>query len=581
MIRLIQDIIRNAFKLGKFEIILFFCLLIISTAIEILGVSLIIPLISVLIDANDISKYSEFLDFNFKSKEIFINYIMLFFLLVFTAKYIITIIIEYLIVKYTKNWEIEMIMRLLDRHITSPWLDTIKNQERLLKNILTNIPTFISSGITAVLNIFKSLFILLGIIFFLVYQKGTLVFMIISLFIFIFYFLLKNFKNHLIKISNKYSDYIDIKYDLSDEIKNGLREIKILNLKNFFLKKFFLNEKLIAKTDIIKKIVNILPKIIIEFILIIGFLLIIYFNSEKPEEILPLLGLISFIVYRSQPLLASLVSTLANIQLNTAQINDGMAVINFENKIEKFDKDNNEDIGNLKIDPDCNSVIKIIDLFFSYEQNKKDDKKIFSGLNLSLEFGNIYALSGANGTGKSTLADLITGFLKPNAGEILYNGKNINLFSKKWMNSIAYLSQNFFLFNDTIKNNITLVTKNEKNFDYDKYQEALEATNLKQEFLKFENYDDTILKDSGKKLSGGQKQRIALARMVYKNSKLIILDEPTASLDKESSDLMFKMLQKIKKNKLIIIISHSQEILKKSDKIIKIDNKIISLLDNE
>jgi len=405
--------------------------------------------------------------------------------------------------------------------------------------------------------------------------------MIISLFIFIFYFLLKNFKNHLIKISNKYSDYIDIKYDLSDEIKNGLREIKILNLKNFFLKKFFLNEKLIAKTDIIKKIVNILPKIIIEFILIIGFLLIIYFNSEKPEEILPLLGLISFIVYRSQPLLASLVSTLANIQLNTAQINDGMAVINFENKIEKFDKDNNEDIGNLKIDPDCNSVIKIIDLFFSYEQNKKDDKKIFSGLNLSLEFGNIYALSGANGTGKSTLADLITGFLKPNAGEILYNGKNINLFSKKWMNSIAYLSQNFFLFNDTIKNNITLVTKNEKNFDYDKYQEALEATNLKQEFLKFENYDDTILKDSGKKLSGGQKQRIALARMVYKNSKLIILDEPTASLDKESSDLMFKMLQKIKKNKLIIIISHSQEILKKSDKIIKIDNKIISLLDNE
>ena len=69
--------------------------------------------------------------------------------------------------------------------------------------------------------------------------------------------------------------------------------------------------------------------------------------------------------------------------------------------------------------------------------------------------------------------------------------------------------------------------------------------------------------------------------MVYKNSKLIILDEPTASLDKESSDLMFKMLQKIKKNKLIIIISHSQEILKKSDKIIKIDNKIISLLDNE
>jgi len=127
-----------------------------------------------------------------------------------------------------------------------------------------------------------------------------------------------------------------------------------------------------------------------------------------------------------------------------------------------------------------------------------------------------------------------------------------------------------------------LTSKNEKNsFDNDQYQKALEAVNLKTELLKFDNYDDTILRESGKKLSGGQKQRIAIARLIYRNSNIIILDEPTAHLDKESIDFLFKMLQRIKKDKLILIISHDQEILKKSDKIIKIDNRKINFLNNE
>ena len=89
---------------------------------------------------------------------------------------------------------------------------------------------------------------------------------------------------------------------------------------------------------------------------------------------------------------------------------------------------------------------------------------------------------------------------------------------------------------------------------------------------KFKGRDELEIKNSGRNLSGGQKQRIAIARLIYKDSKIVILDEPTSSLDQISSELMMKMLNEIKKDKLILIISHSQEILNKCDEILTIEN---------
>ncbi len=572
MIKFILEIANNSFKLGKFKFFQVFSLILLSTIIELIGIAMIIPLISIFLDTNNINEYLEFINFGFLNQQNFLNFILILFLLVFLIKYSLTIVIEYLIVKYTKSWEIDLIMRLIDYHLNRPWIETLKYHESLIKNIVTDIPSFVSNGITGILNISKSFLILSGIIIFLLYQKGPSTIVIFLIFSLIFYFLLKVFKNYLSRVSSVYSRLISTKYNLTDEIRNGLREIKIQNLKNFFLKEFLNNEKAIAKIDIIRKIVTILPKIIIEIISIIGFLLVVYFYAGNSKGLIPLLGLLTFIIYRSQPLLSSLGSLLANIQLYSVQIKSGMNVINLAKKIENIKKD----AENLEINSNPNSEIKVNNLDFTYDESN-EEKKIFSNLNLSLKFGNIYALAGKNGSGKSTFADLITGLLKPQKGDILFNGQNINLFTNKWMNSISYLSQNYFLFNDTIKNNITLQTKNEGTFYKKRYEQAIEVSNLDEEFEKFEDNDNSFLRDSGKNLSGGQKQRIAIARLIYKNSKVIILDEPTASLDKKSSELMINMLKKLKDNKLIIVISHSQEILNQCDKILNISNRNISL----
>jgi ATP-binding cassette subfamily C protein len=570
VIDLFFKIITSAIRLGGKEIFFVFFLIIFSTLIELLGISLIIPIISFFLDPTKIITYQNLIFFNFLknlNSNYFVNFILIIFFFVFLIRYILTIAIEYFVVKYSKKWEIDLIIKLIDYHLSRSWTDTIKNQNFLIKNILTDIPSFINQGLTGILNIFKIFFILSGIVLYLIYLKGPVVILILFIITSIFYFFLKIFKNYLTKVSLKFSDGMDIKYNLTNEITKGFREIKIHNLKLFFLREYSNNENLLAKIDVAKKITSIIPKIIIELLCILTFLLIVFFRSDDPQDLIPLLGLLSFIVYRSQPLLASLASLFASLQIFSYQIKDAIIVIELSRKFNSI----NKNIELKKIYVTSGSVLEIKNLDFSYEDNYS--KKVFSNLNLSLKFGKIYGFKGENGTGKSTLADLIIGLIKPQNGEILLNGKNVNLFSNIWMNSVSYLSQNFFLFNDTIKNNITLELKYKNSFVKEKYDRALKISNLINELDKFPHRDNSFLTSSGSNFSGGQKQRIAIARLIYRDSKIIILDEPTSSLDNNSSELMINMLKEIKKDKLIIIISHSAKILRECDEIYTINDK--------
>ena len=482
MLKFIFEISKNAFKLSGNKLFFVFFLILLSTAIELLGISLIIPIISIFMDSSNIEHYKSLFNFKFLDNFNFLNLILILFFFVFIIKYALTVLTEYLTVKYLKKWEISLIIRIIDHHFKRPWIVSLKSHKLLIKNIFTDITVFINQGVTGVLNIIKCLLILSGIIIYLIFEKGMITIIIFSIFSIIFFFFIKGFKNYLAKISNDYGNFMDLKFNLTNEINNGFRDIKIHNLKNYFLKEYLNNEKSIAVVDIIKKLIQILPKIVIELVCIFGFVLVVLANSSDPDNIVPFLGLLTFVIYRSQPLLTSLATLTAALQLHSVQIKEGINLINLSEKIHN----SNEDNDSKEVYMDLNSIIEINNVDFSYEDNPSK-KKIFSDLNISLKFGNIYGLSGKNGTGKSTFADLIIGLLKPQKGNILLNSKNINSLSSSWINSISYLSQNYFLFNDTIKNNITLDTKKDQIFNNERYERALKQAGFKNIILENRN----------------------------------------------------------------------------------------------
>ena len=154
---------------------------------------------------------------------------------------------------------------------------------------------------------------------------------------------------------------------------------------------------------------------------------------------------------------------------------------------------------------------------------------------------------------------MIIGFLNPKQGEILVDGKPLKENYKKWISKIGIVSQNIFLFNDTVENNIAFGSQ----VNEDRIRETLKRVNLNPDDRRFGPL--TQIEENGGNLSGGEIQRISIARSLYNDSDLIIFDEPTSNLDLENSILIEKLIYSLRKKKTIVVISHDKELFKDAE----------------
>ena len=201
--------------------------------------------------------------------------------------------------------------------------------------------------------------------------------------------------------------------------------------------------------------------------------------------------------------------------------------------------------------------------------------KAVNNLDLIFKKNIITAISGRSGAGKSTILDLLIGIQIPSSGKIFIDDDELNKFSlSSYRDKISIVSQDPFLFNISIIDNLKWV-KND--IDENHIKECLELTNCSDFVDKLPNKINTIVGERGMKLSGGQRQRISLARAIIAKPEILILDEPTSSLDKESEELVFDSLRKISKSTTIILITHDNKIISLADKIYYIEDGNIKI----
>ncbi|MEL6925340.1 MAG: ATP-binding cassette domain-containing protein, partial [Bacteroidota bacterium] len=194
------------------------------------------------------------------------------------------------------------------------------------------------------------------------------------------------------------------------------------------------------------------------------------------------------------------------------------------------------------------------------------DRKILDDINLTIRKGQLIALVGASGAGKTTLADLLPRFYDPQQGGIYLDGTDIRQFDLHQLRSLmGIVSQEAILFNDSIYNNIVFglngVTKAQ-------VEEAAKIANAHDFIMATEQGYDTNIGDRGNKLSGGQRQRIAIARAILKNPPILILDEATSALDAESEQLVRQALTKVMANRTAIVIAHRLSTIQDADEIL-------------
>ena len=262
--------------------------------------------------------------------------------------------------------------------------------------------------------------------------------------------------------------------------------------------------------------------------------------------------------------LVALMQPIKSLTSVNADFQKGMAAC--QTLFSIFDQPIEKDNGNLTIER-VKGNIEFKHVSFTYETRQEPALR---DINFTVEHGKTIALVGRSGSGKTTIASLLTRFYDINEGKILidnYNIQDLTLYSLR--DQIGLVSQNVHLFNDTIANNIAYGQIGE--YSLNQIEEAAKKAYAYDFIKELENGFDTIVGENGILLSGGQRQRIAIARALLRDNPILILDEATSALDSESEKAIQKALEELQKGRTSIVIAHRLSTIEKADKILVID----------
>lgn len=425
-----------------------------------------------------------------------------------------------------------------------------KNYAEILNNINVDIGNMTSIADEGVFFVVTQAFSMTGgvIGLFILNWRMTI---LVLLFIPIKYVVMKKFAKQRKKVmddfindSQKYARWF------GDTI-GGVREVKLFGILNYKHAEFSHKQSKVVerqkKLNILSQWNNIidttLVQILVTVIYIIGANLVFKFQLSVGS----VFAFITYSAYVTGP-----ISAILNIgYLLSGIIPSTKRYYEFMNLQEETDKGKliKPEFGNLKLE----------EVFFSYET----DKPILTDVNIEIPKGSKTVLIGKNGSGKSTIINLLTRMYEPTAGQIKLKGVNIfEITLESYRNMISVVSQQIYLFNDTIRNNICIYKK----VSDEVIETACKDSGL-EDFLK-EVSLDYVVGQNGAMLSGGQKQKIALARALVHDKPIIIFDEVTSNTDVYSEHQINGLLHTRLKEKTVIIITHKQEILQDVDQIV-------------
>lgn len=361
-----------------------------------------------------------------------------------------------------------------------------------------------------------------------------------------------------VSIYNERVIYQDDKFsNLLSQVATGLQEIKTFNMLGKLLSKLKViqinfTKSYSKKRDFIKK--RDLDIIYINYFFRVILYIIMIFLLIKKEIGLDLLILVisyhSYIIEYISDLMTNL-ETIRETNIKVNLIND---ILNYKSSFVKY--------GALDIDEIFGSI-EYRNVSYSVK-----NKKILDNINLKIAHNKVTAIVGESGSGKTTLFNLLLRIISPNKGTISIDNININQFSKKsYANNIAIINQKPFIFNMSIRQNLNFACIDKK-----KQEDVCKRVGIHDFIMTLPKGYDTILVEDAKNVSGGQKQMISIARTLLTDCEILLLDDITTSLDPDTAMFIPNLINDLKKDHTIVMITKKPELMKSADRIIVLDN---------
>ena len=584
MIRVTKKMLQLLGTKQKRALVGIMILMFVGAMVESLGVSLILPLVTSIMNESGWNQawYSRLICslFNIQTRETYIKVFLLLLIAVYVIKNLYLTFEYYIQYSYTARNRHGMQKQLMEKYLHKPYVFYLNSSSGEVMRIING-----DTGTTANLQITLLQFYMelvvdavLAITLFLISPMIT---MVLSIALLVeLYIIIRIMKPRMRRIGKSVLKERALVNKWILQALNGIKSIKVSNTENFFEAKYNAHALNVVEADRKNQTFNKIPHAFIEAVTVTTVLGVVLVLLESGVEIVDIIPALSAFVVAAIRLLPS-INRVSN-GVNAATYYEP-ALDNILKNIQEDDDKKVSECDNIVAGRENKTQIRfgdnvcLNDITFSYPGSASP---VLKNANLKIYKGQSIGIIGTSGAGKTTAVDIMLGLLKPQSGQVLVDGVDIEENMGSWLSCLAYIPQQIFLMDDSIKANIAF-GKNKEEVDEEQVWTALREAQLESFVKTLPKGIDTSIGEAGVRLSGGQRQRIGIARALYNNPDILFFDEATSALDNETEEAIMESINQLRGNKTLIIIAHRLTTIEKCDLVYRVENgEIVEAKDN-
>ena len=551
----------------KFYCVVVFIMAAISAVLEILGVSMVIPLLSVIMSIDQIRGnvyVKPILEaLHLSSDTQIIIFICTGVALIYIFKNAFAIFYTWVSTKFANKIRRELALRIFNAYVRQGYTYFVEHNS---SEILRGIGVDPQSVQTIVFNIFILMIRIITVVC-IVLTSPWLALMLLIMIALSSLMSELLFKNRMRRSGIDQREYSQQARQASLEAIQGSKEIFAMNRQKYFTDEYLRCMVKYDRSCATAAVGSSAPNNILEAMCVVGLVSAIAIKAIASGGAgMQITEIAAFALgaFRILPYIGSILGS-----INTITYNAPGLVVAYETLRETHELEirqpsvkNNEKYANAKL----REEIRLSNITFAYAVEKGN---VLEGLDIIIKKGKSIGLIGASGAGKTTLSDLILGLYSPQSGKITMDGTDIEEIGDNWHRITGYVPQSVYLSDASIRRNVAFGIEEDK-IDDDKVWKALEMAQLKPFVEELKEGLDTRVGEWGVKFSGGQRQRVAIARALYSDPDVLIMDEATAALDNETEKAVMESIEALQGLKTLVIVAHRLTTVKKCDEIYEI-----------
>jgi len=526
-----------------------------------LGIASVLPFIGLITDPHYFDNntyflyFKDFFDYNLTDT---VYVVGVFIIVMFILSNASNAYVLWKTLKFSADQSHKISCRVMKKYLEQPYKYFVDSDFSVIKkNILSEASLFSDGFLLPVLQIISKTFILIALSILLIFVNHQVFFYSLIFLLIVYYLIFKVIRNTLTRYGEERTINNDIRFKNVGDLLQSIKDVKYYSAEDYYLNNFSTAQKNFSMLTAKRTLFSTLPRYLIEafaFGGILSMMLYISTFSNGFSQYLPTLSLFLLAAYRILPLLQLIFSSITSIKFFYPAIKQVKEILALPSIL----------MTDTSSKVKFNHSIKFKNIDFDYSNGTK----ILDNLSIAINKNQLTGIIGSTGVGKTTLIDLLLGFYQPRKGTIEIDGESINLQNIRLLRNIAgYVPQNIAFLDRSIAENIAF-GKNTDVIDYERINEVIKCVELKEFVESLEEGYSTTIGDHGVKLSGGQCQRIGIARALYTNPSILILDEATNALDSITEQKIFKSIKKYNPDITMILITHRLSSLNICDEIV-------------